>query len=261
MPQISSTAVVEAGAELADDVRVGAFAYIGPAVKIGPGCIIENNATIVGRTTLGARNRVFPMAVIGQSPDTSGRDGLCVLGDANAIREHVTIYAGLGEPTIIGDDNLLMIGCQVGPSARVGDHGIFANCTHIEAQARVQDYVRSSAFTIVYPQSTVGAYTFLAGYTGIDHDAPPFAMVQGFPYRVRGINAENLKRCGFGEDDIRSLKQAFRELWDGVATRPDATVLQQMLADAPSLNPHVRTLLEALQRSGGNGQVRSGQHA
>ncbi len=245
MPQISSKAIVETGAEIADDVRIGPFSYIGPQVKIGPGCIIENSVTIVGKTTLGARNRVFPMAVIGMAATSHGTAGECILGDANAIREHVTIDGGHEEPTRIGTDNLIMIGSQVGPSAVVGNHGIFDNLTEISAQSTIEDYVRTSAFTSIGKNATVGAYTFVAGYVEILNDAPPFAILMGSPYRVRGVNTENLRRCGFGDDDIRLLKKTFRELYNGQQIEPNIEILTQ-LKNQPDLNTHVRRLVDAV---------------
>ena len=115
MQGISPHAIVEKGAKLAEGVRIGPFSYIGPKVRIGPGCIIENNVTIVGRTSLGERNHVFPMAAIGLCPDGPADGGACVTGDANSFREHVTIYGGADGPTRIGTDNLLMIDCTIGP--------------------------------------------------------------------------------------------------------------------------------------------------
>ena len=41
MPNVSPHAVVEPTAQLADGVRVGAFTYIGPEVRIGQGCYIR----------------------------------------------------------------------------------------------------------------------------------------------------------------------------------------------------------------------------
>ena len=196
MPEISKYAIVERGAKLSDDVRVGPFTYIGPHVRIGPGCIIDSNVSITGKTTLGERNHVLPMTVLGAGLDDS--EGELVLGVANVVREHVTIYACAGQATRIGTDNLIMIGCQIDAGATLGDHGIFVNCTHIGARAKIEDYVRTSSFVVVRPGVTVGAYTFTLGYGEMDRDCPPFAMVQGSPYRVRGVNAENLRRCGFG---------------------------------------------------------------
>ncbi|MDY6914265.1 MAG: hypothetical protein SVT52_07415 [Planctomycetota bacterium] len=245
MPDISPLAVVKPGAELAADVCVGPFSYIGPEVRIGAGCIIENNVTITGRTTLGDKNHVFPLTAIGASGGNGLGDGECVLGTANTIREHVTIYAGLERPTSIGTDNLVMIHTEIGDGAVIGDHGIFDNCSHIGSSADVGDYVRTSGFAAICPGVTVGAYTFVTGYASVDRDAPPYAIVQGFPIRVRGVNSRNLKRCGFGEDDISRLKQAFRELFNDAENYVDQAALKRLLAE-PNVNQCVRRLLESL---------------
>jgi len=245
MPRISPSAIVEKSAKLADDVTIGPFSYIGPRVKIAKGCVIANNVTIVGKTTIGEKNRIFPMAVIGAAGEEHGKEGHCTLGEANAIREHVTIYSRPGKATNIGNDNLIMIGSVIGSGVQIADHGIFANYTSIDADAVVEDYVRTSSFTLICRGATVGAYTMAVGYSGIDRDAPPFAMVQGFPYRVRGVNTENLKRCGFGDDDIRAIKAAYRELFNGTDQFVNPEELTKRLGDA---NHHVRRLAEAIKR-------------
>lgn len=250
MPRISRYAVVEPAAQLAEDVQVGAFSYVGPHVRIAPGCVIHNNATVTGRTTLGEKNVVFPMAVVGAPASASAGPGECVIGQANAIREHVTIYAGAESPTSIGTDNLIMINSQIGAGATIGDHEIFANCTMVGAGAVVEDYVRTSGFTTIFAGVRVGAYTMVAGYAGIDRDAPPFAMVQGHPFRVRGCNTENLKRCAFGETDIRELKRAFRDLFNGTSKEANARVLKKFTRRPPA-NPHVVRLVEAVRRGAG----------
>jgi len=250
MADISRKAIVEKGAKIAKGVRVGAFSYIGPNVKIAQGCVIENNATIVGHTTLQADTHVFPMAVVGAA-DNDIKDGRCDIGQAGIIREHVTIHAGIDKPTKIGKNNLIMIASHVGAGATILDHGIFANCTHIGAGANVHEYVRTSGFSFIADGVTVGAYTFVAGYAGVDHDAPPFAMVQGFPFRIRGVNIENLRRCGFGDDDIRKLKKAFRDLFNGPNSPAHSHGAEKLSADAKA-NPHVRRLVEFLRGQSGD---------
>ena len=248
MPEISPHAIVDDGATLAADVRVGAFALIGAEVEIGPGCVIEAGAAVVGRTRLAGGTRVLPMASIGLvAPGGRGRAG-CEIAEANELREHVTVYAGEDEPTRIGDDNLLMIGSYVGAAATIGSHGIFANLTQIGTRARVEDYVRTSAFTCVDPDVTVGAYTFTAGYVQVDRDAPPYAIVQGSPFRVRGVNSHNLKRCGFGDDEIRELKRVFRDLFNGAAGQPNPDQLRRLRAQ-PERGGHVQRLLDSLEAS------------
>jgi UDP-N-acetylglucosamine acyltransferase len=246
MADVSPQSIVEDGAKLGDGVRIGPYCYIGPDVTIGRNCTIENNVTIVGHTKLGEDCHAFPLAVIGVSRDGDDSKSHCTLGNANHVREHTTVYGGTKRrPTTLGQDNLLMIASQVGPGATVGDHGIFANCTHIGPKAVIKDYVRCSAFSLIGEGTTVGAYTFTAGYALVDRDAPPFAMVQGSPYRVRGVNTHNLKACGFGEDDIRSLKTAFRELFNGQGQKCNPDVLARLAADK-SANPYVKTLVQEL---------------
>ncbi|MHC4563049.1 MAG: hypothetical protein ACYS8X_09790 [Planctomycetota bacterium] len=244
MPTISRYATVES-TKLADDVVVGAFTYIGPDVRIGSGTIVESNVVITGRTTLGKDNHVFPGTVIGESPDSSAR-GKVKIGQANSIREHVIIQAG-STTTRIGNDCLIMIASRIGPDVTVGDHVVLANHNTLAAGAVLQDYTRSSAFAHVHANVTVGAYSFINSYAQIDHNAPPFATLDGDPFRVRGINRHLLTRCGFNDDDMRELKLAYREFYNGDRRQPDPAVMDRMLADS-RLNPHVRRAIETLTR-------------
>ena len=249
MADISKYATIERGAEIADDVKIGPFTYIGPRVRIGSGCVIEGNVTITGRTELGGRNRVSPLAVIGLSEGKGDEEGEVVIGQANAIREHATVYGGPpGQPTRIGDDNLVMISCHIGGGATVGDHGILINNTLIGAGAVLDDYVHTSGFILIAPGVRVGAYTFTLGYTEIDRDAPPYAMVQGTPYRVRGVNSEKLRRCGFSDGSIKALKQAFHELYNGSGDHANAEALERLLAQRDA-DLHVQRLAQSVKSS------------
>ncbi len=248
MSNISPLAIIEKGAQIADDVTVGAFCHIGSEVKIGPGCAVYNSVTISGKTTIGANNRLFPMVVVGCTPDETDQAGEVAIGKANDIREHVTIYAGQESPTVIGNNNLIMIGSQVGSEAKVNSHGIFANFTIIGPRSCVEDYVRTSGFTMTSNEATIGAYSFVAGYAEANSDIPPFAMMQGSPLRARGVNTHNLKRCGFGDDDIHLIKAAFRELFNGTNSLPDEQTIQN-LENSHGDNIHIRRLVNAVRHT------------
>lgn len=255
MPVISPLAVVEPGATLADDVRVGPFAFIGAGVSVGAGGIIESNATVAGQTRLGEGVHVFPMAVLGAGADPRAPAGACVVGARNVIREHVTVYAApAGGCTEIGEDNLIMVASRIGPGARVGSREIFANATDVGAGACVEDYVRTSGFTMIGEGTRVGAYSFVAGFARVEGHAPPYAMLQGDPCRVRGVNTENLKRCGFPEEDIRALKLAFRRVFPGPSDAPDMDAVAEALAD-PRANRHVRLFAQALRDAASGGRA------
>jgi UDP-N-acetylglucosamine acyltransferase len=59
---IHATAIIDASAEIADDVEIGAYSIIGPDVVIGEGCVIAPHVVIQGPTVLGKRNQVFSFA-------------------------------------------------------------------------------------------------------------------------------------------------------------------------------------------------------
>ncbi|MBI5725572.1 MAG: hypothetical protein HZA50_16560 [Planctomycetes bacterium] len=246
MPKISPLAIIEKGAELAEDVVVGPFSHIGQHVKIAAGCVIDNSVTVTGKTAIGENCCISALAVVGASANGAKTQGVCQIGKAVRIREHVTVYAGIDAPTQIGDDNLIMVASIVGAGASLGDHGIFANCTHFAPGAKVEEYVRISAFVTV-GAVTLGAYTFVAGYCEIDRDVPPFAMIDGTPYRIRGVNIENLRRCGFSDDDIREIKSAFRELFNGSGGPANQQVLARLSGQcAPE--SHLQRLCRSLQQ-------------
>ena len=249
MPEISPKAIVSNPAGLAEDVRVGPFCLIGPDVSVGPGTVIANNVTITGRTSIGAGCRLFPGCIVGCPPDGStdaDSAGACTIADANVLREYVVLEAG----SALGENNLLMVGCQVGHGAKLEGEGHFVNYTRIEHHARIEKFVRTSGFDYVGPYATVGAYTFTTGYVCVDRDAPPYAIIQGHPFRVRSLNTENLRRCGFRPKTIELLKEAFRMLFDGRCDFPAPDRLSSV--EQAFDDENVRYLVESIRRSSAN---------
>ncbi len=267
MADISPHAIVQCPANLADDVVVGAFSHVGADVHIGPGTRIANNVTLAGKVRMGRNNHVYPFAVIGQ-PDPPDRvGGEVVLGDGNRIREHAVICSGRDGDgqTRIGNDSLIMVGCYIGPDVQIDDSVVLGNYSQLGRGTRAETHVWSAAFTGTRAGVTIGRYTFTSGYAGVDRDAPPYAMLHGSPFRVRGVNTHNLKRCGFREEAIASLKEAFRALFNGEDRGVCAAALAE-LAGRDDLDEHVRYLVAFLGRgdsgrgTGGDDQEGGGDY-
>jgi UDP-N-acetylglucosamine acyltransferase len=253
MPEISPKAVVANPSAVAEDVVIGPFSFLGEDVTVESGARIAGNVTIVGRTRIGQGCMLFPGCVVGVSPRHRSDEaaGSCLIAAGNVIREHVTIEAGAdpdGPGTRLGEENLLMVGCQVGHDAELAGKGIFANFTRVEHHCRIETFVRTYGFTDILAYATVGAYTLTTGYASIDRDAPPYAIVQGIPFRVRGMNSENLRRCGFDADTIAAIKDAFHALFNGGPDCPDPAALESVRQAAR--NEHVDYLVESLRSSG-----------
>src|SRR5215475_14412230 len=108
MAQIHPTAIVAAGAQVADDVVIGPYCVVGEHARLGSGVVLKAHVVIDGRTTVGDGTRIFPFASIGLEPQDlkyAGEESSLIIGRGNTIREYVTMNpgtAGGGMVTRIG---------------------------------------------------------------------------------------------------------------------------------------------------------------
>ena len=65
---IDATAVIDAGAEIADDVSIGPYSVIGANVVIEAGTRIGPHVVITGHTRIGRDCNFFQFASIGAAP-------------------------------------------------------------------------------------------------------------------------------------------------------------------------------------------------
>ena len=65
---IHTSAVIDPSAELGDSIEVGPLAVIGADVVLGDGTQVGAGAQVMGPSTFGERNRVFPHACVGFEP-------------------------------------------------------------------------------------------------------------------------------------------------------------------------------------------------
>jgi len=216
---IDPRAVVSPQAQLAPDVKVGPFSIIGPEVTIGPRTVVEPHVVIGGPTTIGADNHVFPFASIGSAPQDKkyrGEPTRLEIGDRNVFRECCTVNRGTTHDrgvTRIGSDNLFMAYAHVAHDCIVGNKTVFANCAALGGHVEVGDWVILGGLTAVHQFSKIGAHAFLAGGAIVQRDVPPYVMVAGNPAVPHAVNSEGLKRRGFSEEQIRSIRDAYRILY------------------------------------------------
>ncbi len=249
---IHPTAVVSPKARLGKGVEVGPHAVVGDDVVLGDGCVLMAHAVVLGPSTLGRENRIFPGAVLGAEPqDLKYKGGKTTLevGDRNLFRESVTVNRGTekgGGVTRIGSDNLLMACSHVAHDCRLGDGIVIANGVLLAGHVHVDSHVHLMGLAAIHQFSTVGRYAFVAGYTPVAQDVPPFMIVQGIPPRVRGVNEIGLGRHGFSPERIQAVKDACKKLYRSGALRGEALQALELAGDA---NPDLKLLVEALKAS------------
>jgi len=219
--RIHPTAVIEAGATLASDVVIGPYAVVGADVVLGERVELGPHVVVGGHTRIGAGTRVFPHACLGGEPqhlDYAGEPTRLEIGRDNLIREHVSIHVGTesgGGRTRIGDGNLIMNGAHVAHDCRVGSRTMIASFCGLAGHVMVEDHAVLGAYTGVHQHARVGESAMTASGSKLSLDAPPFALVAGDRARVVGLNAEGLRRRGFGPETRRAIKRAHRIVFGG----------------------------------------------
>lgn len=210
---------IHPNAQLAPDVKVGAFSFIDDDVVIGKGTIIEPNVTIYSGSRIGENCRIFPGAVIGAIPQDlkfNGEYTQVVIGDRTTIRECATINRGTSAygTTKIGSDTLIMAYVHIAHDCIIGNHCVFSNATNLAGHVEVEDYAIFGGMSAAHQFVKVGKHAFIAGGTMLSKDVPPYILVAKNPAIFGGINSVGLKRRDFTIEQIHSIQDIYRYLYN-----------------------------------------------
>ncbi|MBV8889929.1 MAG: acyl-ACP--UDP-N-acetylglucosamine O-acyltransferase [Alphaproteobacteria bacterium] len=226
MSHIHPTAIIGAGAVLADDVVIGPYCVIGEHVRLGAGVALRAHVVIEGRTTIGEQTRVFPFASIGFEPQDlkyRGEESTLVIGRNNTIREYVTMNpgtAGGGMVTRVGDHCLFMVGAHVAHDCRIGSHVVMANNATLAGHVTVEDHAVLGGLSAVHQFVRIGRHAMIGGMSGVERDVIPYGQVMGDRARLTGLNIVGMQRRGYSREDIQGLRNAYQTLFaaDGTFT-------------------------------------------
>ena len=186
---IDARAIVSAEAELAANVSIGPFSIVGARVRIGPRTVVGPHVVINGPTTIGADNRFFQFASIGDAPQDKkyqGEPTRLQIGDRNVFRESCTVNRGTTHDkgvTLVGSDNLFMAYAHVAHDCVVGNNTVFANCAalggHVEIGANttvdrgasddtvIEEGVKLDNLIQIGHNVHIGAHSALAACIGV----------------------------------------------------------------------------------------------
>ncbi|MDR1233412.1 MAG: acyl-ACP--UDP-N-acetylglucosamine O-acyltransferase [Puniceicoccales bacterium] len=212
---IHSTAIVEKGAQLANDVRVDAYAYVGEMVSLGKGTHVFHHATVDGRTQMGENNTIYPYAYIGAPTQdlkyTGGCPGLKI-GNNNMFREYCTAHTATKEEseTILGNDNVFLAYAHVAHDCIVGNSVIMGSQAALGGHVVLQDFTNIGWGAGVHQFCRVGKYSMIGASSKTTQDVLPYMLADGSPAKVRCPNVVNLQRNNFSDQQISQVKKIFK---------------------------------------------------
>lgn len=219
---IHPTAVVDDGAEVAEDVEVGAFTLVHGGVRLGIGTVIGSHCS-VGEPTelahgrpliLGANCLVRSHTVI--YAGSTFEDGL-ETGHHATIREGITAgvnlrigtLADLQGDTTFGRYVRLHSSVQIHKGSTIGDFvwvfpsAVLTNDPHPPSDVAfagvvVEEFAVIAAMACIAPGVRVGARSLVAASSMVTRDVPPETVVMGSPARPAGPTSGVLLRDGSG---------------------------------------------------------------
>jgi UDP-N-acetylglucosamine acyltransferase len=261
---IHPTAVIAPSVKLGDNISIAPYVVIDGEVTLGDHVEVGSHATVSGWAKIGAGCRVFPHAAIGADPQDKkyrrGEKTFLEIGENNVIREFVTINRGTidgGGTTRIGSNNLFMAYAHVAHDCQVGNGCVFANSATMAGHVVVEDFVIIGGLTGVHQFCRIGKNAMIGGCSRITQDVPPFALCNGVPGLIYGLNAVGLKRAGMKASGLKVLKEAFRIMFSEGLAKPTAI---ERVEKEIELLPEVKHLLDFVKGSerGLCGSVKNG---
>ena len=254
---ISQLAYIHPGAKLGENCTVEPFVYIDDNVVIGDNCHIMAHASVLSGTRMGNNNRVHHGAVVGGIPQDLkfvGEDTTLEIGDNNTIRENVTLNRGTASrgKTVIGSNNLFMENSHIGHDSVVGSNCIIGNSTKIAGEVEIEDFAILSACVLVHQFGHIGGHVMIQGGSRINKDVPPYIIVAREPAKYCGLNIVGLRRRGFSNETIKSIHEAYRNIYES------GTIVSTAIArikESGNIIPEVENIINFVEKKAERGII------
>lgn len=191
--RIGAYAVLERGATVAAGARVYPFAYIGENCLIGEGAVVLPHAVLVKSVTVGANSVIHSGAVLGADGFGFGWDGRrrlkvpqvggVTLGDDVEIGANTTIDRATAGETHVATgtkvDNLV----QIAHNVEIGAHGVIAAQCGISGSVVIGDRVTMAGQCAVTDHVSIVSDATFAGRAGVTNDVKAKGVYFGLPAR------------------------------------------------------------------------------
>ena len=252
--KIHETALIHQKAEIDDGVEIGPYSIIKKGVRIGRNTKLISHVIVEGDTEIGEGCTFHPFACIGLPPQDMkyrGEPTKLIIGSNNTIREYVTVHrasVGGDETTTMGNSNFLMAYVHVAHNCKIGSNIVMANAATLAGHVLVEDFAVIGGLVAIHQFTRIGQYAMVGGFSGIGQDIPPFMVASGARAKLFGPNVIGLKRHGFSDGTINTIKKAYKILFREKKTLKDAIrKVQEDFADSPEIR-HLIAFIEKNKR-------------
>lgn len=248
--EIHKSAIVSKKAEIGEDVFIGPYCIVGDGVSLGRGTKLISHVVIEGDAEIGEDSVIHQFATIGLPPQDlkyKGEKTSVKIGRKNIIREYASIHrasiSGNGV-TRVGDSNFIMAYVHIAHDCIIGTSNILANASTLAGHVLIEDFVFIGGLVAIHQNNRVGSYAMVGGCTGITQDIPPYTMASDHRAKLYGLNVIGIKRRGFTDETVNTLKKAYKILFRDKA--PMSEALERIKTSLPQI-PEILHLVEFIE--------------
>ncbi len=214
MSSIHPTAVVSGRAKIGNNVTISPYSIIEDDVEIGDDCLIGPDAVLYNGARIGNRVKIYQSASVAHIPQDlkfGNEESLFIVDDDTIIHEFVTLHRGTKETGFskVGKNCLLMAYSHVAHDTVIGDNCILANGVQIAGHVEIEEKVIIGGMTPVHQFCKIGKHAMIGGGFRVTQDVPPYILTAGEPLEYNGLNVIGLRRRGFSNSDIDTLKKVY----------------------------------------------------
>ncbi len=214
MSDIHPTAYVSPAAQIGENIKIGPYTIIEDDVIIGNDCIIGPSVSIYNGARIGNNVKIYQGASVSNHPQDlkfANEESTFEIGDGTIVREFATLHRGTIESgkSVVGKNCLLMAYSHVAHDCVVGDNCILANLVQLGGHVHLGDWVILGGGSMVHQFGKIGKHAMVGGGYRVIADVPPFVLTAGEPLKYNGLNTIGLRRRGFSNDEIFTIKDIY----------------------------------------------------
>jgi len=253
MTNIHPSAVVSNKAKIGDNVEIGPFSVIKDDVVIGNDTIIGPSVLIANGSRLGIGCKIHKGAVLGTIPQDlkfGNEKTYLEVGDGTTIREYATLNRGTNHSiyTRVGKNCFLMSYSHIAHDCQIGNNVVIANSVNMAGHVIIEDNVGIGGMTAIHQFVHIGEHCFIGGLSGVSKDVPPYILAKGDPTIFYNLNFVGLRRKGFNNKTIKSIKSAFHIIYnENLLLKEAIKKIENEIEHLPQIE-HLVTFLKESER-------------
>jgi len=246
-----SNSEISKKAKIGNNLTIKSFSIIEDDVEIGDNVEIASNVLIANGARIASNVKIHHGAAVSTNPQDlkfGGEVTTLEIGEGTVIREFTTLNRATNHSkrTVIGKNCFIMAYAHVAHDCRIGDNVIIANSVQMGGHVSIDDFAVLGGGVVIHQFSKIGERVMIGGGFRVVKDVPHYILAGGYPMKYEGLNVIGLKRKGFSDEQIGTIKKAYNEIYTSGLNFGDAV---KSIRNTFEMTPEITKIVEFIETS------------